>query len=171
MTTHKFFPLLLGTSICLSPIGVKAQQPAQTDQAIEQVGEPFDGFTLATQYDKAVFTDGEPIKVSFRLKNLRTTQEAFLRTIDRQDFNLKVTTADEKPVARTEYGRTEINTKSATTARLKQGDELTGMLNVNRIYDMTKAGKYNITVSTRAPGSGTYVYSKTTTITVAFTSF
>ncbi|BCM92344.1 hypothetical protein IAD21_04223 [Abditibacteriota bacterium] len=179
MIASKFSILLVGAVVCLFTLSGRADQqsaaaqgaPTQDNQVIEQVGDPSNGFTLTTRFDKAVFKNGEPIKVAFRLKNLRPTLEYFSRSGYGQDFGLKVTTADGKLVPLTQYGRIIYDSPgigSSITIKMKPGDKVSATLYVNRIYDMSEGGKYNITVSTRAPKSGTVVTSKTTSVIVTF---
>lgn len=183
MNAHKISPLFLVAAACFSGIGVQARQQdvpekgAATTQtkgdALEQTGEIQNGFTLDTRYDKVFFKDGEPIIVTLRLKNLRPTTEIFIRHSDVQNFGVKVTTGDGKPVPLTKYGSMMYKMPvvgSSIQVRMKPGDEVTGKLSINRIYDMSVDGKYNITISTQVDTDQdrTLITSKTTSVTVAY---
>lgn len=185
MIVHKLPILFLGTIAYLSAVGVQAHQQneagkdaatQQNEDAIEQTGELQNGFTLSTRYDKTLFKNGEPVIVTLRLKNLRPTTEIFVRRGDVQNFGVKVTTADGKPVPLTEYGRLMYKMPvfgSSIQVRMKQGDEITGKLRINRIYDMSQDGKYNITISTQVDTdqNRTVITSKITSVTILYDSW
>ena len=117
----------------------------------EAWGEIIDGVQLGICLKKDRFPVCEPVHLVIMLKNVGKDPVKYAETYPEQDYSLLVTDKNGKVVPLTRYGARLSKNVGEVLRRvvktLGPNGEARVELLVNRLYDMTEAGAYSITVT------------------------
>jgi|GEM_PF-4908354 len=121
------------------------------------------------------FPSGSPITLTITLSNLSDVPMTIGRVVGREqaevDYTILVKDTNGKLLPESKYGYAAANNRlivSRTTATIPPGGTLSQRPIITRLYDMTKPGKYVVTVQRRLPAAlgGLVVASNAFTVSV-----
>lgn len=127
-------------------------------------GPVVEGFALSVSTEKKQYKPGEAINLLVSLKNVGETPVSFRAPLSRilaYQFEVLIPpeafmiTKIAKKAPKTLYGRIFTDSSgidSINTVHLNRGDAMTVPIPINRIFDMSLSGAYQISASTRQCG-------------------
>ena len=145
------------------------------DETASQEPMTIEGFGLIVNLEKDQVGPCQPIRLAITIKNASEDELSFWETCPESDYRFIVEDDKGQVVPLTRYGqRIEKNREivlSAVPVALKPNDERQDTILLNRIYDMTIEGKYDITawrhVRTRDNKGHTKLISNTVEVEIA----
>lgn len=147
--TNNLIPIKCISIIAYILMSVNAAGAEPLINKITSIGGAAGGITITVELSKSIYSAGTPISLAVRLKNV-DEQEVKLRVANQYTM-YKIVVTDEEGI---EMPKTLFAQKQFWGAAfpksfisLAPGQEYSVVLPINRLFDMTLAGKYTINVS------------------------
>lgn len=142
-------PLLISLAIANAPAA--AIESPRGASGADAVSRSIEGFQIVAHLEKHTVNAGEPIVIHLALKNTGKEEILFTQHLDsfpEEEYQLEVKHHSGEAMPLTKYGKIVPHILACETDRftLKGGQEVRHKLLVNRIRDMTFAGKYTVTI-------------------------
>lgn len=123
---------------------------ASEDKMITRKSDTVEGYTLSVETQNDTYRIGDKISVRVRLKNVSEDTVRIRQATPFRTFDIELKLPDGKKAPLTLFGQRvlfsgALGSKSAR--ELKPSEEYESSFNLSRIFDMTLAGKYDLTVS------------------------
>jgi hypothetical protein len=142
-------------SVLKQSTGLKIKALSEAEVAARKWGPTTEGFQLSVASDKETYDLGRPIMLSVLLRNVSNQPLRFGQTDVETDYNIEIVGADGKMAPLTAYGK-ELHSLDrpilhAFAVSLKTGESIEHTLPLDKLYDVSRVGVYNVTVTRKVP--------------------
>jgi hypothetical protein len=131
--------------------GLKTKTLTKAEVAARQRGRTTEGFQLSIATDKPTYSLGSPILVSVLVRNVSSQPLWVWQTDVEADYEIECVGSDGKAVLLTPYGRRlhapDRPILHAFDVTLKPAESIEHVLPLDKLYDVSRAGVYNVTVT------------------------
>lgn len=135
--------------------GLKIKTLTEAEVAARKWGANTEGFQLSIATDKAGCRLGQSIVVSVLLRNTSSHPLWFWQTDMEADYDIEIAGNDGKLAPLTTYGqrfhgpgRVDFHASAVT---LKPAESIEQVLPLDKLYDVSRAGVYDVTVTRKVP--------------------
>jgi hypothetical protein len=132
-----------------------AKTLTEAEVAARKWGPITEGFQLSVAADKETYRLGNPVVMSVLVRNVSGRPLGFTQSDPQIDYDVECVGSDGKIAPLTTYGQRFHGSESviihAGGVRLKPAESFEHVLPLDKLYDVSRVGMYNVTVTRKVP--------------------